>query len=377
MDKKDLVEDHLYQAIVAIVQQTRQQTKKVVNQQMVQTYWHIGHLIVEHEQQGQERAEYGKQLLKQLSKRLKNDFGRGFDTTNLRNMRQLYLTFPKRDALRRELSWTHYRSLIRVENQQARDWYAAESVAQDWSSRALERQIGVLYYERLLASKDKQPVAEEAQEKIESIIEDPQDFLRDPYILDFLNLQDKTYQESDMEQAITSNLQQFLLELGKGFAFVERQQRIRTDDGDYYIDLVFYNIHLKCFLLIDLKMHKLTHQDVGQMDMYVRMYEQQKRRPDDNPTIGLILCSERNNTVAKYSVLNESKHLFASKYLTELPSEEELQKEIQREREKVSSIQEAQARYWHEVRYITETKKLRSNLTNERKFHEGDISLIR
>lgn len=354
MNKKDLVEDHLYQAIVAAVQQTRQQTKQVVNQQMVQTYWHIGHLIVEHEQQGQERAEYGKKQLGQLSKRLQSAFGRGFDTTNLRNMRQLYLTFPIRDALRRELSWTHYRSLIRVENQQARDWYAAESVAQDWSSRALERQIGVLYYERLLASKDKQPVAEEAQEKIESIIEDPQDFLRDPYILDFLNLQDKTYQESDMEQAITSNLQQFLLELGKGFAFVERQQRIRTDDGDYYVDLVFYNIHLKCFLLIDLKMHKLTHQDVGQMDMYVRMYEQQKRRPDDNPTIGLILCSERNNTVAKYSVLNESKHLFASKYLTELPSEAELQEEIQREREKVSSIQEAQAGYQHEVRYIAE-----------------------
>ena len=356
MNKKDLVEDHLYQAIVAAVQQTRQQTKQVVNQQMVQTYWHIGHLIVEHEQQGQERAEYGKKQLGQLSKRLQSAFGRGFDTTNLRNMRQLYLTFPLRDALRRELSWTHYRSLIRVENQQARDWYAAESVAQDWSSRALERQIGVLYYERLFASKDKQPVAEEAQEKIESIIEDPQDFLRDPYILDFLNLQDKTYQESDMEQAITSNLQQFLLELGKGFAFVERQQRIRTDDGDYYIDLVFYNIHLKCFLLIDLKMHKLTHQDVGQMDMYVRMYEQQKRRSDDNPKIGLILCSERNNTVAKYSVLNESKQLFASKYLTELPSEEELQEEIQREREKVSCIQEAQAQYWHEVRYNTEVR---------------------
>src|SRR5690606_18687369 len=170
-------------------------------------------------------------------------------------------------------------------------------------------------------------------------------FLRDPYILDFLNLQHKTYQENDLEQAIISNLQQFLLELGKGFAFVERQQRIRTDDGDYFIDLVFYNFHLKCFLLIDLKMHKLTHQDVGQMDMYVRMYEEQKRRADDNPTIGLILCSERNNTVAKYSVLNESKQLFASKYLTELPSEEELARELELERDKALRIQEEKARY--------------------------------
>src|SRR5690606_7281409 len=201
-----------------------------------------------------------------------------------------------------------------------------------------ERQIGVLYYERLLASKDKEPVTQEAQNKTFELVESPQDYLRDPYILDFLNLQDKTYQESDLEQAIITNLQQFLLELGKGFAFVERQQRIRTDDGDFFIDLVFYNFHLKCFLLIDLKMHKLTHQDVGQMDMYVRMYEEQKRRADDNPTIGLILCSERNNTVAKYSVLNESKQLFASKYLTELPSEEQLQRELEREREKVLQI---------------------------------------
>ena len=207
-----------------------------------------------------------------------------------------------------------------------------EASSEHWSVRALERQIGVLYYERLLASKDKTLVEQEAKTKVATLDQSPKDYLRDPYILDFLNLQDKTYQESDLEKAIIDNLQKFLLELGKGFAFVERQQRIRTDDGDFYIDLVFYNFHLKCFLLIDLKMHKLSHQDVGQMDMYVRMYEEQKRRSDDNPTIGLILCSERNNTVAKYSVLNESKQLFASKYLTELPSEEELRLELERER---------------------------------------------
>lgn len=339
------IPDGLYSAIAAIIEQARGQVKQAVNQQMVQAYWHIGRLIVEQEQQGQERAEYGKQQLNQLSSRLQAEFGKGFDVTNLRNMRHFYLTFPKRDALRLELSWTHYRTLIRIESSKAREWYAAEAANQHWSARALARQIGVLYYERLLASKDKELVTQEAHNKTSELVESPQDYLRDPYILDFLNLQDKTYQESDLEQAIITNLQQFLLELGKGFAFVERQQRIRTDDGDYFIDLVFYNFHLKCFLLIDLKMHKLTHQDVGQMDMYVRMYEEQKRRADDNPTIGLILCSERNNTVAKYSVLNESKQLFASKYLTELPSEEELARELELERDKALRIQEEKARY--------------------------------
>lgn len=332
MTEKQLVPENLYVAIAKVINQARQQVKQTVNQQMVLAYWHVGRLIVEQEQQGQERAEYGKQQLEQLSKRLQTEFGRGFDPSNLRNMRRFYQQYPNQDALRLELSWTHYRVLMRVEKNAARNWYAEEAIEQNWSARALERQIGVLYYERLLTSKEMIPVEQEAKQKTELLAETAKDYLRDPYILDFLNLQDKTYQESDLEQAIISNLQQFLLELGKGFAFVERQQRIRTDDGDYFIDLVFYNFHLKCFLLIDLKMHKLSHQDVGQMDMYVRMYEEQKRRADDNPTIGLILCSEHNHTVAKYSVLNESKQLFASKYLTELPSEEELKRELERER---------------------------------------------
>ena len=276
---------------------------------------------------------------------MQDEFDKGFDVTNLRNMRRFYLAFPIRETVSLELSWSHYNLLARIEKSRAREWYLHEAVQQNWSVRALERQIGTLYYERLLASKDKSLIEQEAQNKTEPLQDDPKHYLRDPYILDFLNLQDKTWQESDLEQGIISNLQQFLLELGKGFAFVERQQRIRTDDGDYFIDLVFYNFHLKCFLLIDLKMHKLTHQDVGQMDMYVRMYEEQKRRPDDNPTIGLILCSERNNTVAKYSVLNESKQLFTSKYLTALPSEEELAQELERERERVLRIQEVAARY--------------------------------
>lgn len=345
MDHKPLISKNLYAAIVEVIHQARQQVKQTVNQQMVQAYWHIGRLIIEQEQQGSQRAEYGKQQLAQLSRRLQEDFGKGFDVTNLRNMRRFYLAFPKWETVSPELSWSHYNQLSRIENPQARAWYMQEAALQHWSVRALERQLGVLYYERLLASKAKQPVEQEAEENIADLLETPKDYLRDPYILDFLNLQDKTWQESDLEQGIITNLQQFLLELGKGFAFVERQQRIRTDDGDFFIDLVFYNFHLKCFLLIDLKMHKLTHQDVGQMDMYVRMYEEQKRRADDNPTIGLILCSERNNTVAKYSVLNESKQLFASKYLTELPSEEELKRELERERDKVLRIQEAKMRY--------------------------------
>ncbi|WP_312521361.1 PDDEXK nuclease domain-containing protein [Stutzerimonas nitrititolerans] len=345
MSHQQITSDTLYSAIAGVIQQARQQVRQAVNQQMVQAYWHIGRLIVEQEQQGKERAEYGKQQLERLSMRLQEEFGKGFDVTNLRKMRQFYLAFPIRDAVRLELSWTHYRTLLRIENPAARQWYADEAAQQNWSARALDRQIGVLYYERLLASKDKALVEQEARQKTAGLPDDPREFLRDPYILDFLNLQHKTYQENDLEQAIISNLQQFLLELGKGFAFVERQQRIRTDDGDYFIDLVFYNFHLKCFLLIDLKMHKLTHQDVGQMDMYVRMYEAHKRRPDDNPTIGLILCSEHNNTVARYSVLSESKQLFASKYMTELPSEEELQRELTREREKIQRIQEAAAAY--------------------------------
>ena len=247
-------------------------------------------------------------------------------------MRQFYHAFPIRDAVRLELSWTHYRTLLRIENAQARDWYLHEAINQSWSARALERQISTLYYERLLASQEKSSVAAEAQQNTQPLAESAKDYLRDPYILDFLNLQDKTYQESQLEQAIISNLQQFLLELGKGFAFVERQQRIRFDDEDFYIDLVFYNFKLKCFLLVDLKLGKLRHQDIGQMDTYVRLYDEQRKGSDDNPTIGLVLCSEKSEAVVKYSVLAEQKQLFAAKYLPYLPSEDELKRELERER---------------------------------------------
>ena len=322
----------LVSAITQQIEQARGQVRQAVNTAMVQSYWEIGRLIVEHEQQGNRRAEYGKQQLKQLSQQLTERLGKGFDVTNLRNMRQFYHAFPIRDAVRLELSWTHYRTLLRIENAQARDWYLHEAINQSWSARALERQISTLYYERLLSSQEKSSVAAEAQQNTQPLAESAKDYLRDPYILDFLNLQDKTYQESQLEQAIISNLQQFLLELGKGFAFVERQQRIRFDDEDFYIDLVFYNFKLKCFLLVDLKLGKLRHQDIGQMDTYVRLYDEQRKGSDDNPTIGLVLCSEKSEAVVKYSVLAEQKQLFAAKYLPYLPSEDELKRELERER---------------------------------------------
>ena len=327
-----LISKTLVAAIRQVLQATRHQLQRTVNTSMVNAYWQIGRLIVEEEQQGQERAVYGQQQLEALSKQLSTEFGRGFDTSNLRNMRAFYQAFPKQDALRPELSWTHYRALIRVENLEARQWYLQESIEQNWSARALSRQINKLYYERLLSSQDKATVKQEAIEHTQPLSISAKDYLRDPYVLDFLNLPYAALLEERLEQGLIENLQKFLLELGKGFAFVERQQRISTTDQDFYIDLVFYNFKLKCFLLIDLKLGKLTHQDVGQMDTYVRIYDQHKKGNDDNATIGLILCSQKSEAVAKYSVLTDSQQLFALKYLPYLPSEEELQLELQRER---------------------------------------------
>jgi len=300
---------------------------------MVQTYWNIGRLIVEDEQNGNNRAEYGKKQLEQIAETLTQEFGKGFDARNLRKMRQFYTTFSKWDSVSTKLSWTHYRRLIQMENKEARDWYIKESIENNWSARALDRQISTLYYERLISSKEKQPVEDEAKTKTQELKLDTKDMLRDPYIFDFLNLPHTSLVESDLEQGLIDNLQQFLLELGRGFAFVSRQQRLHVEEQDFYIDLVFYNFKLKCFLLIDLKIGKLTHQDVGQMDTYVRVYDKFHKGEDDNPTIGLILCSEKSEAVAKYSVLSDSKQLFSSKYLPFLPSEEELRTELLRERQ--------------------------------------------
>lgn len=333
------IPDSLVIRVREVLEKARGQIRQTINNEMVSAYWNIGYSIVEHEQAGAERATYGRQQLEQLSVILTGEFGKGFDISNLRNMRRFYQAFPIQDAVRPELSWTHFRVLKRIENVQARDWYVEEAIEQSWSVRALERQIGALYYERLLSSKEKSVVEQEAQNLIKPFQSSPKDYLRDPYVLEFLNLPYQSLLESQVEQALIDNLQQFLLELGKGFAFVSRQQRISTEDQDFYVDLVFYNFKLKCFLLIDLKLGKLSHQDVGQMDTYVRIYDQNKKDDDDNPTIGLILCSEKSEAVAKYSVLTDSKQLFASKYLSYLPTEDELRQELQRERAQLEDSQ--------------------------------------
>ena len=326
--------DALASQIAEIIQQARSHVRQSVNQAMVASYWEIGRLIVEHEQQGQTRATYGQRQLAELSTRLTNLFGKGFDASNLRNMRRFYQAFPIRETLSLELSWSHYNVLARLENPAARDCYLQEAIGQNWSVRALERQIGVLYYERLLSSKDKALVTAEATQHTAPLAETRKDFLRDPYVLDFLNLNASRFLENDLEQAIMDNLQQFLLELGRGFAFVARQQRVSFADEDFYLDLVFYNYKLKCFLLVDLKLGKLTHQDMGQMDTYVRLYDEQIKGADDNPTIGLVLGSEKSEAVVRYSVLAEQQQLFAAKYLPHLPSEAELKHELECERER-------------------------------------------
>ena len=325
---------HLFAEIREVLVTARRTAYKAVNFAMVTAYWNVGRLIVEDEQQGNTRAEYGKAILADLAKRLTDEFGKGFDERELRRIRQFYLVFPKWDALRPELTWTHYRLLIRVQNEQARLWYMNEAAEQTWSSRQLDRQISVLYYERLLNSTDTLSVRKEAENNLAQLA--PQEFIHDPYVLEFLNLKNyPALHETDIEKSLINNLQSFLLELGKGFCFVARQKLMRYEEEDFYVDLVFYHSILKCHVLIDLKLGKLTHQDVGQMDSYIRMFDDLYKHTDDNPTLGLILCSDKNEAVVKYSVLAEHRQIFASKYLLELPTPEVLQQEIMRERKQL------------------------------------------
>lgn len=330
--------DRLVGELRALIQSSREKVLRAVDVVHVRTCWEIGRHIVEFEQGGAARAQYGDKLLPGLAGLLTAEFGKGFDERNLWNMCAFYRAFPILNALRSELSWTHYRLLLRVENSEGRAWYMNEAAEQNWSTRALERQIGTLYYERLLASKDRKAVMAEAKEKVAEANKSPREFVRDPVMLEFLGLPGTgRLLEDRLEDALLENLQSFLLELGKGFAFVARQQRISTETKDFYLDLVFYNYLLKCFVLFDLKTDELKHQDIGQMDMYVRMYDEQKRGPEDNPTVGIILCASKDETVVRYSVLNDRKHLFASKYRLVLPSEEELRAELERERHLLSA----------------------------------------
>ncbi|GHT77613.1 hypothetical protein AGMMS50262_19080 [Bacteroidia bacterium] len=339
VQKKDFTESNndLYAFSRDLILNARKLVYNTANFVMVETYWQIGKKIVE-EQGGETYSKYGENLLHDVSKRLTAEFGKGFGYVNLTNMRKFYLQFSNVYALRKELNWTHYRSLIRVENPKAREVYMNEAADNSWSTRFLDEQVDKHYYERLLAT-HKEAVNELNAENEKQLAMQPQDFiLKDPLVLDFYDLQEnKKYNESEIEQLIIDNLQKFLLELGKGFSFVARQQRIATELSHYYIDLVFYNYILKCFVLIDLKIGKLTHQDVGQMDMYVRMFDDLKRTEGDNPTIGIILCEEKDRAEVKYSVLNDNEQLFATKYKLYLPSEEELIKEITQIRSLMSS----------------------------------------
>ena len=328
----------LYDDIRAIIINTRNTIYKAVNTGILEANWKIGRRIVEEEQAGASRAEYGQRVINDLAEKLSVEFGRGFDARELRRYRQFYLLFPKWDALRPELTWTHYRTLIRVENERARLYYMNEAALQNWSTRALDSQIERLTYERILSSQN-QLIVKEAEDAASRQAQlTPADIIKDPYVLDFLGLPSGVnFYEKDLEKALIDNLQQFLLELGRGVSFVSRQYRFKTDNENYYVDLVFYNFILKCFVLIDLKVGKLTYQDIGQMDFYTRYFEENIRTETDNPTIGIVLCTERDNTIVKYSVMNDSNQLFASKYKLYLPTEEELINELETSRKQIEN----------------------------------------
>lgn len=328
----------LYDDIRAIIINTRNTIYKAVNTGILEANWKIGRRIVEEEQAGASRAEYGQRVINDLAEKLSVEFGRGFDARELRRYRQFYLLFPKWDALRPELTWTHYRTLIRVENERARLYYMNEAALQNWSTRALDSQIERLTYERILSSQN-QLIVKEAEDAASRQAQlTPADIIKDPYVLDFLGLPSGVnFYEKDLEKALIDQPQQFLLELGRGFSLVSRQYRFKTDNENYYVDLVFYNFILKCFVLIDLKVGKLTYQDIGQMDFYTRYFEENIRTETDNPTIGIVLCTERDNTIVKYSVMNDSNQLFASKYKLYLPTEEELINELETSRKQIEN----------------------------------------
>ena len=315
-----------YRSIRGYVIEAQGQVYTAVNAAMVTAYWKIGKSIFESCGEN-DRAAYGKQVLKYISERLTEEFGRGFDISNLRNMRRFYLTFPIQDALRPELSWTHYRSLMKVNDAKARAFYLEECAKAGWSSRQLERQINTMFYQRILASRDKESVAAEIQTTEPK--PEYEQIIKDPYVLEFLNLPaNEHFYESTLEQALIDHLQKFLLELGRGFSFVARQKHFNVDGQHFYIDLVFYNYILKCFVLIDLKTGLLTHQDIGQMQMYVNYYTRYQMNEGDNPPVGLLLCAQKSDTLIQLTLPEDNRQIYAAKYLPYLPTKEELKREL-------------------------------------------------
>ena len=369
LNKKYNDEDNmLVNDLRSIVSKARSKAFAAVNYSLVERNWRIGQRIVEQEQNGASRAEYGKHVIEVASVALTEEFGKGFSYTNIANYKRFYLTFNDLQILQtvseefnnpiqqtqpakssapykedkaasaqselRLLPWSHYERLIRVEDKKAREWYAKEAFEQGWSFRTLNRNINTLYYERLLMSTKKQPVVKEMQDKTKAYQQDKLEYIKSPVVLEFLGLpEDTSLAESKLETAIINNLEKFLMEMGKGYALVARQQHIRTEENDYYIDLVFYNYLIKSFILVDLKVNRITYQDVGQMDMYLQMYDKMKKGPDDNPTIGIILCTETDSDVARYSTLAKNDQMFAAKYKLYLPDKEDLRREIERQKE--------------------------------------------
>lgn len=344
-----------------ILEKARQNAYSAVNASMIEAYWLVGRRIVTEEQNGKERAEYGKEIIKNLSIELTVAFGRGFSERSLREFRQFYLLFSDLYIISQSLSdqsveniqrtafavsinsiwrtpfaklhWSHYQRVLRISDEHARMYYLTEAANQNWSIGTLDKNISTLYYQRLLSSQKSEIVKNEKQDNTNNTQINTEDFIKNPTVLEFLNLPvNKAYSELELEQALIDNLQQFLLELEKGFSFVARQKHIRTETTDFFIDLVFYNYILKCFVILELKTHKISHQDIGQLDMYVRMFDDLERPEGDNPTVGILLCTETDSTIARYSVLKESKQLFANKYLPYMPTEEELVDEIEREK---------------------------------------------
>ncbi len=329
----DLAQNHFFTDICSIIETGRRQAYAEVSRLMMETYWKIGQRIVEEEQKGHKRADYGTQLINALSVELTHRYGKGFSKRNLAYFRTFYQIFPDAEILQsrlQNLTWTHLTKVFRVEDPVAIRWYLTEASREMWSVRTLDRNISTQYYERHY----KQPVLSNHHPDLATSKTDAMELFKSPVIAEFLGFrQDESYSESDLESAIIAHLQEFMLELGRGFAFMARQQRICTDTQDYYIDLVFYNVVLKCYVLMDLKIGTISHQDVGQMDMYVRMYDELKRTEGDNPTIGIILCSETSKDIAKYSILKGNEQLFATKYKLCLPSDEQLKQEIDKQKE--------------------------------------------
>lgn len=326
-----------FEDIKHIIEEGRNKAYSSVNSLQIQTYWHIGKRIIEEEQKGKKRAEYGSHLIDDLSKELSGFYPKGYSSRDLRNYRQFFLKFNDLQiwyARVPNLSWTHFRSLLRVDDDDARYWYTKEASQEMWSTRTLDRNIGSQYYYRLLQSPKKDKVVAEMKQLTKDYGTPADELIKSPIVAEFLGLPSSPdYSESQIESAILDHIREFIMEMGRGFAFVERQKHIVTDMGDFYIDLVFYNYILKCFFLIDLKTTRISHQDVGQMDMYIRMFDKLMRTDGDNPTIGLLLCSETSEDIARYSVLNGNQQLFASKYLTYLPTKEQLRREIERQKE--------------------------------------------